>query len=203
MIQVFSSAQQGQLSSSNFQAVSLLALGFRRFSHFRLYFRLFHFSPPHFLHFILPHQDFFFSRGSVALISAPKITSHNITAHLGWLTPSASHSIPVQYTSQIIADPLSLMSRLYHFHSGQSTHSTTRERGTPERGVVLLRYRFPAVIKRARMAAPQMLLSRPIKSSVHLARDVAVELSLEWPNISDAARRKTDLLKMQICAQAQ
>ena len=123
------------------------------------------FSLQHFLCFIFLHQDFFFSRGSVALISASKITSHNMTlmtVHHDWLTPSASHPIPVQYTSQILADPLSFTSHLYHFHSAQLTHSTTWQRGTPERGAALLRYRIPAVFKRARIAAPQILLSRPI-----------------------------------------
>ncbi len=117
------------------------------------------FSPPHFLHFILLHQDFFFSRGSVALISASKITSHNMTVHHDWLTPSASYPIPVPYTSQILADPLSFTSHLYHFHSAQFTHSTMWQSGTPERGAALLRYRIPAVFKRERMAAPQIIHS--------------------------------------------
>jgi hypothetical protein len=80
-------------------------------------------------------------------------------------------------TSQILADPLSFTSHLYHFHSAQLTHSTTWQSGTPERGAALLRYRIPVVFKRARIAAPQKLLFRPIKSSVHLVRGVVVELS--------------------------
>jgi hypothetical protein len=60
------------------------------------------------------------------------------------------------------------MSHLLHSHSAQSTQSTMWQRGTPNRGAALLRYRCAALFKRARIAAPQKLLSRPIKSSVHL-----------------------------------
>ena len=124
-----------------------------------------------------PAQDVFFTRGNVALQRPPKSpATHHMSQH-DWLTPSASHPFPASYTSQIMADPLSLRSHLYHFSNAQLTQSTTRQRGTPERGAALLRYRTPAVFKRAREAAPQMLLSRPIKSSVHLVCGVAVELS--------------------------
>jgi hypothetical protein len=63
------------------------------------------------------------------------------------------------------------------FHEGLGSGATVNLRSSTWQVFKrsLLRYRFPAVFKRARMTAPQMLPCRPIQSSVHLARDVAVE----------------------------
>jgi hypothetical protein len=132
-------------------------------------------------------QHNIFSPGGMTPYSAPQ---DHMSQH-DWLTPPASHPISVPYTSQILADPLSLTGHLYHFHSAQLTPSTTWQRGTPERGAALLRYRCAALFKRARIAAPQLVLSRPIKSSVHLVVALQLNFHLEKPDISGNNREIT------------
>ena len=116
-------------------------------------------------------RKIFFSQGECCSRASSKITSHNMTLH-----HDCSHPIPVLYTCHILADPLSFMSHLYHFHCEQLTQSTTWQSGTPERGATLLRYRRAAVLKRACIAAPQ-LTAISTNKVLRSHRFVALQLS--------------------------